>query len=164
MVVALLNTSVRWQLNTWKECLSQVRWVDYAAQYQCICQKMQKMTAHSEGPLSACSLRFEMQLTITPCPDTLHVNVAGEVVLYTWASTLLEQPHLWEAPLVDEAPLKVVRETDWRQEAALARQAAEYAEAERQVQVCLPDLTLTLKRLCKCCVMIPFPRHNRPKP
>ncbi|KAK9901299.1 hypothetical protein WJX75_004648 [Coccomyxa subellipsoidea] len=58
----------------------------------------------------------------------------GEVVLYTWASTLLEQPHLWEAPLVDEAPLKVVRETDWRQEAALARQAAEYAEAERQVQ------------------------------
>lgn len=85
-------------------------------------------------------------------------------MLYTWASTLLEQPHLWEALLVDEAPLKVVRETDWRQEAALARQAAEYAEAERQVQVCLPDLTLTLKRLCKCCVMIPFPRHDRPKP
>ncbi|EIE20205.1 UPF0029-domain-containing protein [Coccomyxa subellipsoidea C-169] len=58
----------------------------------------------------------------------------GEVVLYSWASKLLEQPHLWEAPPVEETPAKAEKEPDWRQAAARAREAAEYAEAERRAQ------------------------------
>lgn len=56
-------------------------------------------------------------------------------MLYSWASKLLEQPHLWEAPPVEETPVKAEKEPDWRQAAARAREAAEYAEAERRAQV-----------------------------
>ncbi|CAL8470948.1 g10490 [Coccomyxa elongata] len=58
----------------------------------------------------------------------------GAVVLYTWASWLLEQPHLWEAPPVEEVPAPAEPKPDWRKAAAHALQASQHAEAERQMQ------------------------------
>lgn len=57
-------------------------------------------------------------------------------MLYTWASWLLEQRHLWEAPPIEEKPAPAQPEPDWREAAAHALRASEHAEAEKQAQVC----------------------------
>lgn len=73
-------------------------------------------------------------------------------MLYTWTSWLLEQPHLWEAPPVEEVPAPAEPKPDWRKAAAHALQASEHAEAERQTQVCELQLVVHLKLFCRPCI------------